>query len=214
MSEQKYAFQGYDEKTMAKAIGKSLAISTKKSVEVSNLLRGKSVKRAKIILEQVAELKTPVPYKRYNQELAHQTAIGPGGFPVSVAKEVLKLLKNVEANAASKGLDTDSLKIIHMCAHLASRPFHYGRKRRVKAKRTHVEIVVSEGAEKPVKKAVKKSAQKKTESKKSVEKSVEKTTEKQDVAKTEDSKTETPVVEKSAEEPAKETIEEKKDDIQ
>lgn len=166
MAEIKYAFQGYDEKIMAKAIGRSLAISTKKSVETCKWIKGKSLKKATQMLEGVVSLKVAVPYTRFNQELAHQRATGPGGFPVTVAKEILAVLKNAEANAGSKGLNVETLKIVHICAHLASRPYHHGRQRRVKAKRTHVEVVVREAEAKSVKKASVKAAKKSTASEK------------------------------------------------
>ena len=150
MSSTKYAYQGFDEKTMAKAFGRGLPISTKKTVETCRLIRGRSVTQAKAMLNEVVNLKRAVPYKRYNQELAHQKATGPGGYPVAVCKSLIKMLASIETNASAKGLNEDSLKIVHACAHLASRPMRYGRKRRVKAKRTHVEIVVQE-MEKPKK---------------------------------------------------------------
>lgn len=142
---------------MSRVYGRSLPISTKKAVETCKLIRDRSVAQAKATLRDVVTLKKAVPYKRYNQELAHQKNTGSGGYPVAVCQHLLKLLNSVEANASAKGLDDSSLKIVHSCAHLASRPMRYGRKRRVKAKRTHVEIVVKEmetvkkekGAKKP-----------------------------------------------------------------
>ena len=148
MTATKYAFQEYDEKTMSRAYGRGLSISTKKSVEVCNWIKGKSVSNAIKMLEEVIALKRAVPYRRFNQELAHQRNTGSGGFPVNVAKSILYLLKSAEANAVSKGLNSSSLRIEHICAHLGSRPFRHGRKRRVKAKRTHIEIVLREFAAK------------------------------------------------------------------
>ncbi len=158
MSETRYAYQGYDEDTMTRVYGRSLPVSTKKSVEVCRLIRGRSVAQAKALLSEVVALKRAVPYKRYNQELAHQKNTGSGGFPVAVCENIIKLLRSAEANASAKGLDEDSLKIVHSCAHLASRPMRYGRKRRVKAKRTHIEIVVKAMEKSKKTKAAKKPA--------------------------------------------------------
>lgn len=207
MANTKYAFQGYDEKNMAKALGRGLGISTKKSVEVCNWIKGKKVSRAKKMLEEVIDLKTAVPYKRFNQELAHQKATGPGGYPVSVCKEILALVKSAEANASSKGLNTTELFIVHACAHLASRPFRFGRQRRIKAKRSHVEIIVKESASaKKAKETKKVAAEKKVETKKE---SKPVTTKKEEV---DTKKAET----KKESKPAKssEKSEEKKDDTQ
>lgn len=225
-----YAFQGFDEKTMARAMGKGLSISTKKAVEVSNWIRGKSVNTAKKMLMSVINLKDAVPYRRYNLELAHQTSVGSGGYPINVCKAVLALVKAAEANATNKAMNTDSLKIVHICAHLGSRPMRYGRKRRVQAKRTHVEVVLQENANKkltakeakklvPVKEAKTEKKPTKVEKKDStpVEKKevpVEKkeTSEKEEVV-AEVKKTEAPVKEVSKESQSQESTE-KKDDAQ
>jgi hypothetical protein len=34
--------------------------------------------------------------------------------------------------------------ILHLCAHTASKPWHYGRKKRQKMKRTNLEVVLVE----------------------------------------------------------------------
>ena len=151
MTATKYAFQEYDEKTMARAYGRGLSISAKKAVEVCHWIKGKSLSNAIKMLEDVVALRKAVPYVRFNQELAHQRATGSGGFPVNVAKSVIFLLKSAEANATSKGLNESSLRIVHICAHTGSRPFRHGRKRRVKAKRTHVEVVLKETEKKAAK---------------------------------------------------------------
>ncbi len=148
MTSTNYAFQEYDEGTMSRAYGRALPISTKKSVEVCSWIKGKSLSSAMKMLDDVIAMRKAVPYARFNQELAHQRATGPGGFPINVAKNVMAILKSAEANASAKGLNTSSLKIVHICAHLGSRPFRHGRKRRVKAKRTHVEVVLQEIASK------------------------------------------------------------------
>ncbi len=153
-----YAYQEYDEVKMARVYGRGLSVSFKKSVEVCNLLRGKNLNTMREKLKNVVSLKEPVQYRRFNQELAHQTSVGSGGFPVKVCKAVIRLLDSVESNANDKDLNTDSLKIVHACAHQGSRPMRGGRKGRVKAKRTHIEIVVKES--KPEKKAAASKAKK------------------------------------------------------
>ncbi len=55
------------------------------------------------------ELKRAIPFRRYNQETAHKKRIGPGRYPKKVAKHVLQVLTNAEANAEYEGLDTDGL---------------------------------------------------------------------------------------------------------
>lgn len=133
---------------MARVVGRSLPISTKFSVEVCNFIRNRSVSEAKGILQRVIEKKQAVPFKYYKRDLSHKRKIGPGRYPEKVASELIKLLESVEANAQFKGLNTSNLQITHINAHMASRPWHYGRKRRRKTKRTHIEIIVGEKKEK------------------------------------------------------------------
>ena len=133
---------------MVKAVGLSLPISVKHSVEICNHLRKKNLQEAKDWLTKVAEGKTAVPYKRYNRELSHKRKIGPGRFPIKTAVEILKVLNQVEANAQFQGISTVNLYIYHINAQKASRPWHFGRHRGRKTKRTHIEVVVKEGEKK------------------------------------------------------------------
>ena len=132
-----------DEKEIAKASGMSLPISTKQSIEVCNFLRNKTLEKAKAILERVLEKKEAIPFKRFGSDTGHKRGpIGAGRYPQKTAKEILKVLNSVESNAQLKGLNPDDLKIIQLIANKASTPWRFGRKRRRKAKRTHIEIIV------------------------------------------------------------------------
>ena len=138
-----------DDKEIAKASATSLPISTKKSIEVCNFLRNKRLEKAKAILERVIEKKEAIPFKRFGSDTGHKKGvIGSGRYPQKTAKEILKLLNSVEANAQFKGLNTDDLKIIQLIANRASAPWRFGRKRRRKAKRTHIEVIVKSKDEK------------------------------------------------------------------
>ena len=126
-------------------IVKGIPVSTKSSVEVCNLLRFKSLQKAKNILLRVIEKKAAVPFKRYNRDVGHKPGnIAAGRYPVKVSQYLLKLLNSIEANADYKGLDSKNVKIIELKANLGSRPWHSGRKRRRKMKRTHIIIQVKE----------------------------------------------------------------------
>lgn len=149
MAAHKYAFKVED--NMAKAVGRDLNISTKQSVAIAKFLRGKSLERARAILEGVIFEKIAVPYTRYNKEMPHRKKIGPGGYPKKAAREFLKLLGNVTANAQSLGLATSKLEIIHICVHRAAAPVAVGRHRHG-TKRSHVEVVVREEIKKEKKK--------------------------------------------------------------
>ncbi len=137
----RYSFQ--DKENMAKAYGKSLPISTKVAVEVSNFLRGKTTQKAKAILERVLQKKQAIPYKRAVDGVGHKPNMASGRYPQKASEEYLSLIKQAEANAEAKGLG-EELVIVHLSAHKASRPPRQGRQTRRKFKRTHVEIVVEE----------------------------------------------------------------------
>jgi len=125
--------------------GIDLPISTKHSVEIFNLIRNKSIKKAKEILENTINMKQAIPYKRFNKNLAHRKGgMGPGSFPVKTSKVILTLIKSVEANAQNKNLDTNNLIIKKAIANKAGNQYHYGRQRRIKMKRTHLTIIVEE----------------------------------------------------------------------
>ena len=145
-----YATKLENEEHFAKAVGRTLPISTKHSIELSRFLRKKDLQRAKDMLNQVIAKKLPVPFKRFT-EIAHKKGkgIASAKFPEKAAKEFLSLLNSVEANAQFKGLNTAGLIIDHICAHKAGKQMHYGRRGR-EMKKTHVEIIVKEQAKKEI----------------------------------------------------------------
>jgi large subunit ribosomal protein L22 len=143
MAKLKYAYQNFDE-TCASAYGRDLPVSTKTSIEMCSFLKGRSIEDATKILERVLIFKQAIPFRRFNDGVGHRRGkIGPGRYPQKLTSIMLKLLKNVKANAETKGL-SDSLKLVHMCAHKAATPFHQGRQRRRAMKRTHIELVVKD----------------------------------------------------------------------
>lgn len=161
---QKYAFKDYDKETMARAAVLSASVSTKHCIEILKAIKGKDTKRAKSMLEDVISMKKAIPFTRFMHNVGHKRGIGPGRYPVKACKEVLALIKVCEANAQFKGINSDSLRIRHACANLASRPWHFGRARRRQMKRTHMELVLEEiEKKKPEKKAKAKADEKATE---------------------------------------------------
>jgi len=139
---QGYAFQGFEKEKMARALGRDLPISVKNATMVCNAIRNKSIQRAKKILQESIEMKKAIPFTRYNFDRGHKKKIGPGKYCVSTCAEILKILNSAEANGHQKNLE--NMYIVHACSHRASKPWHYGRKRRRQMKRAHIEIVVAE----------------------------------------------------------------------
>lgn len=129
---------------IATATGKSLPISTKQSVEICNLLRGKTSEQGKKILERVLDKKEAVPYKRYMHGVGHRSGkMAAGRYPERASSHILDLLKSAESNAQNKGLSAP-FKIKELIANQATRSWHFGRHRRRKTKRTHIKIVLEE----------------------------------------------------------------------
>ena len=135
--------------SVARARGIELQVSPKKTYEVLNVLRGMPLDRARTLLEDVIARRRAIPFRRYNQETAHHTGTGPGRFPQKIAKQLLQLLANAEANAEYEGLDTDQLVIkVASCARgriqKANMPRAHGRATAWNEQTTNIEIVVAE----------------------------------------------------------------------
>jgi large subunit ribosomal protein L22 len=127
----------------AKAVGLGLPISTKHSIMVCAALRGKSLDKAKRLLEDATKLRRPIPFTRFNRDTAHKPGMAAGRYPINACATILKLLKSAEANAQFKGLSTANLYVRHVSAQQGPNIPRGGRQRR-QAKRTHIEIVLEE----------------------------------------------------------------------
>jgi large subunit ribosomal protein L22 len=139
----KYATQNTTEK-MARAVRTSMAISTKQSVELAAYLKGRYTTDALAFLSKLQAKEVALPFKRFNWNMGHKPGIGPGRYPEKTAAEFESLLKQVIANAVNRSLDEKNLKIFNIVAHKGSKTYKYSRVRGLKAKVTHVEIVVVE----------------------------------------------------------------------
>lgn len=152
MAKIRYAYQDeYDGKT-AKAAGRALKISPKHSVEICNAIRGMYVDEAKEFLEDVIEMRQPVPFKRHNKKVGHNKTLKgwpTGRYPVKASTKILEVLVNAEANAEYKGLDTDNLRIVHASSHRGNvikgwTARAFGRASPFNTPTTHIQIVVGE----------------------------------------------------------------------
>jgi len=162
----RYPFESKE--NSAKALGKNLGISTKQSINICNFVRGKSVKKAKEMLQKVSEKKMAVPFTRFNMDMGHKTGIGPGRYPIKASLEILAVIAQAEANAQFKGLNTSNLVLNHISANKGVNQWRHGRRRQM-AKRTSIVVMVEEGKTEEKEKKGKKKAQtedKKTEAKK------------------------------------------------
>lgn len=124
-------------------------ISTKWAREVAVAIKGMTIADAKAYLQRVLEHKDWIPVRRYNKKVAHRSGvkdgIKTGRFLDKTVTYFLKLLRNVEANAESEGMDAQNARIIHIWVGKGYRRLKRqpgGRYRLRRAKSTHVEMVV------------------------------------------------------------------------
>ncbi|MBM4240131.1 MAG: 50S ribosomal protein L22 [Euryarchaeota archaeon] len=152
MAKIEYAYtDDYNGKT-AKAIGRSLKISPKHAVEICREIRGMKLENAKEYLDKVTQMEEPVAFKRHNKKVAHRKGLKgwpSGRYPIKAVRQILNVLKNAEANAEYKGLDTENLKIIHISSHKGYvirgwTPRAFGRASPFNTPTTHIQIVIGE----------------------------------------------------------------------
>lgn len=119
MPQYAYSFQNFEKTKHVRASSRDTEISHKHAREVSVAIKDMPLNKAKEYLENVIALRQPVAYRRYKNEVAHRSQLQgfpAGRFPVKAAREFLRLLNNLEANAEYKGMDLDRLTIIHASA--------------------------------------------------------------------------------------------------
>lgn len=115
----RYAATSIAPEKSARARGSYLRVSFKNTRETAQAINGWKLQRAVQFLENVKEHKEAVPMRRYagsTGRCAQAKAFGhtKGRWPVKSADFLLGLLKNAEANADGKGLDTSNLIVKHI----------------------------------------------------------------------------------------------------
>ncbi|MBS3090533.1 50S ribosomal protein L22 [Candidatus Pacearchaeota archaeon] len=119
---------------------RDLSISPKHSIAICNMIKKNSIERAIADLQAVVAGKKAVPM--YGDEIPHRGGMMSGRYPIKAAKQFIKLLRNLSANASVNGLEISRVRIAIAKANLASRK-RYHRKFR-KFKRTHVTLIAKE----------------------------------------------------------------------
>jgi large subunit ribosomal protein L22 len=144
-----YTYASESGVSVARARGIEIKMSPKKTYEVLNAIRGRTLEEARAILEGAIDGTKAIPFRRYNQETAHHRGVGPGRFPKKVARSLLQILTNAESNAEYEGLDTDAL-YVRIAASARGRitkanmPRAQGRATSWNEQTTNVEIVLAE----------------------------------------------------------------------
>ncbi|GBF09694.1 50S ribosomal protein L22 [Aeropyrum pernix] len=150
-----YSVKLRDESEVAKAVLRNVPVHPKIMAEVARAINGMRVDEARRYLRAVIEKREAVPFRRAHGKQAHRRGLADkwgwpvGRYPVKAARYMLKLLDNVEANAANKNLDVERLKIIHVAAHKGITlkrwmPRAWGRATPRNRVHSHIEIMVRE----------------------------------------------------------------------
>jgi large subunit ribosomal protein L22 len=150
-----YAFESYDKTKHVRASIREKDISHKHAREIAVAIKGRSIEKARELLENVISRKEAIPYRRYNNEVAHRSNIRDGffagRFPKKAASEFLRILDNLESNAEYKGMDLDRLRIVSAAVHKRTKlkrfqPRAMGRSSPKFDTLVHVELVAQEAS--------------------------------------------------------------------
>ncbi len=144
----KYSTESDPEKS-AKAYGYELHCSPKDSMNLAYTLKGMKAEKAKKFLEEIIEMKRPLPTVFHKRKRSHQKSIGPGSYPQKAARYMLKIIENAENNAEYKGFDVENMKISHISAYRGrvmrgTMPRAHGRATNKNEITTNIEIILEE----------------------------------------------------------------------
>eukprot|EP00930_Biecheleria_cincta_P095321 TRINITY_DN87299_c0_g1_i1.p2 TRINITY_DN87299_c0_g1~~TRINITY_DN87299_c0_g1_i1.p2 ORF type:complete len:187 (-),score=43.57 TRINITY_DN87299_c0_g1_i1:89-649(-) len=153
----KYSREAKNPSKACKAQGVDLRVHYKNTYETAQAIKGMSLKTAQQYLQDVCEKKRCIPFRKYTgccgrTAQAKEFKMSQGRWPVKSAKIVLGLLRNAEANAEFKNLDTENLTINHVQVNAAQQ----GRRRTYRAHGRigpymncpcHVELILEEKEE-------------------------------------------------------------------
>ncbi|KAF2816045.1 60S ribosomal protein L17 [Mytilinidion resinicola] len=153
----RYAATSIDNAKSARARGSYLRVSFKNTRETAQAINGWKLPRAIAYLENVIEHKEAVPMRRYagstgRSAQGKQFGVSKARWPVKSAEFLLGLLKNAEANADTKGLDTSNLQVKHIQVNQAPKQRRrtyraHGRINPYMSNPCHIELILTEGEE-------------------------------------------------------------------
>merc|ERR1712130_645461 len=153
----RYAATHIESAKSARARGSYLRVSYKNTRETAQAINGWKLERAVSFLENVKEHREAVPMRRYAGSTGRtaqgkQFGVSKARWPVKSAEFLLSLLKNAEANADTKGLDTSNLIIKHIQVNQAPKQRRrtyraHGRINPYMSNPSHIELILTEAAE-------------------------------------------------------------------
>jgi len=146
-----------DPNQSGRARGAYLRVSFKNTRETAQAINGWKLTRAVKFLENVQEHKEAVPMRRYaggtgRAAQGKQFGVSRARWPVKSAEFLLGLLKNAEANAETKGLDTEKLVVKHIQVNQAPKQRRrtyraHGRINPYMSNPCHIELILIEDKE-------------------------------------------------------------------
>ncbi|OJI96945.1 hypothetical protein ASPVEDRAFT_36335 [Aspergillus versicolor CBS 583.65] len=153
----RYAAQDIPAAKSARARGSYLRVSFKNTREAAQAINGMKLQRALTFLDNVKNKTEVVPFRRFASSTGRnaqtkQWGVARGRWPVKSAEFLVDLLKNAEANADTKGLDTGNLVVKHIQVNQAPK----GRRRTYRAhgrinpymtNPCHIELILTEADE-------------------------------------------------------------------
>ncbi|CAD6500755.1 BgTH12-06462, partial [Blumeria graminis f. sp. triticale] len=157
----RYAATEISSARSARAHGNYLRVSFKNTRETAQAVNGWKLQRAVKFLQNVQEKVEAVPMRRYAggtgraaqvPVIGKQFGVTRARWPVKSAAFILGLLKNAEANADTKGLDTGNLIIKHIQVNQAPKQRRrtyraHGRINPYMSNPCHIELILTEGEE-------------------------------------------------------------------
>eukprot|EP01038_Epipyxis_sp_PR26KG_P004029 gene4029-5765_t len=147
----------------AKARGTHLRIHFKHCREIGNAIKGLKISKAKSYLENVLVYKEAIPITKYTGGIGRHSAgkkykaCGDKvAWPQKATKTFLDLLRNIESNAETKGLELDKVTITHVNCNQAPKMRRrtyraHGRINAYMSSPAHVELIAEEKNEEIVK---------------------------------------------------------------
>ena len=133
-----------EKKDHAVVNAKDLRISTKHSIAICNMIKGKSFEEASKMLNEVLSKKRAVPMKG---EIPHRKGMMSGRYPEKASEVFIKLIRSLAANSNINQMENPYIKMAK--ANIASRPYRrFGSQR---FKRTNVYLESRERKQKPEK---------------------------------------------------------------
>ena len=149
MPKYRYSVQTLDPDNSAKASARNIDVSPKAAREVCRAIKGMKIDQCKEYLLDVIDKKRSVPYRRFKNNVGHKSDVakwGPGRYPEKAAREILRVVENLENNAENNQLQVDRVRITHASTMLGTKQqgiFHraHGRSSPKIRQLVHIELI-------------------------------------------------------------------------